>query len=185
MLTGWWFYPSWKLLVNGKDYSHILWKNKSHVPNHQTNNMLRMVQDDFSKLGWTLNIWTSFTELTLKKNILVGMIVINKPECHLSFGYKVFDNKWNRPCAVSWRTTYDVRMFLFGQNGFLNFPWGYPSGSLASIAINIAMEDCPRVDVFSLLKWCHSSKKRISSSGGNCWATFSSVISGSWHSVVP
>ena len=36
-----------------------------------------------------------------KKNILVGMIVINKPECHLSFGYKVFDNKWNRPCAVS------------------------------------------------------------------------------------
>jgi hypothetical protein len=32
--TGWWFQPIWKILVNGKGLSHILWKNKNHVPNH-------------------------------------------------------------------------------------------------------------------------------------------------------
>ena len=33
IITGWWFYPSRKILVNGKDYP-ILWKIKN-VPNHQ------------------------------------------------------------------------------------------------------------------------------------------------------
>ena len=27
-LTGWWFYPSWKILVNGRMTTHILWKIK-------------------------------------------------------------------------------------------------------------------------------------------------------------
>ena len=34
-LSGWWFQPAWKKLVNGKDDIPYIMENKSHVPNHQ------------------------------------------------------------------------------------------------------------------------------------------------------
>ena len=39
-ITGWWFQPLWKILVNGKDYPiyHILWK--TNVWNHQSDNVI-------------------------------------------------------------------------------------------------------------------------------------------------
>ena len=35
MITGWWFQPLWKRFVNWDDDIPNIWKNKSHVPNHQ------------------------------------------------------------------------------------------------------------------------------------------------------
>ena len=34
-ITGWWFQPLWKILVNWDDEIPNIWENKSHVPNHQ------------------------------------------------------------------------------------------------------------------------------------------------------
>jgi len=36
-MTGWWFQPLWKIMefVSWDYYSNCIWKNKSHVPNHQ------------------------------------------------------------------------------------------------------------------------------------------------------
>ena len=34
-LSGWWFQPLWKILVNWDDEIPSIWKNKFHVPNHQ------------------------------------------------------------------------------------------------------------------------------------------------------
>jgi hypothetical protein len=38
-MAGWWYtYPSEKYESQWEGLSHILWKNKSHVPNHQPDN---------------------------------------------------------------------------------------------------------------------------------------------------
>jgi len=34
-LSGWWFQPLQKILVSWDDEIPNIWKNKSHVPNHQ------------------------------------------------------------------------------------------------------------------------------------------------------
>ena len=35
VITGWWFEPLWKILVNWDDDIPNIWENKIHVPNHQ------------------------------------------------------------------------------------------------------------------------------------------------------
>ena len=53
-LPGWWFQPSWKILVNGKDYPHILWKIKN-VWNHQPDKF--SIRDISDIPSFQLTVW--------------------------------------------------------------------------------------------------------------------------------
>ena len=76
VISGWWFEPLWKnMKVSWDYYSHMLWQNKIHVPNHQPDMMVKLfsihVYEYKTKLR-TLEVSITFSAAAMATTTFLG-----------------------------------------------------------------------------------------------------------------